>query len=245
MQNVIETAKTSKARALLLRDRVPPDFEAALRLLREAEHSLRSELAIERAERGSKGLAEKFEEDLALQLTHIQGSTGGVFRRQGISTRTAVERTELLRESVRAYDAGYKIEQEYRAKKDSYTLVQRLVGRVMLDPSAPVVENLRVSAALVSALAHLREQTKKGGVREKDEYAFSDLSLVSLLLGQDDWLTELKRFIAIENATHAINATREVLRDLRMLAGDSLPASADLIARLDAALDLFPVQPTA
>jgi hypothetical protein len=242
MPDVIETAKKNKARALLLRDMSPPDFDQAHRLLHSAAQGLKTALEAEIEDRGAA--PEQFELDLALQLTHVMGSDGGLFRRQGVRAESNPERRRFFLQSIQSYDSGYDLEKVYRAGKDSYTMVQRLVARVLLEPAAAdndvVVEKLHVRQELESALAVLRKQTEPGSVRENDEYAFADLSLVLLLLGYNDWGEEMSKFLKLPNAGYAISGTRDVIADLRTVAASSPEASGKLLARLDEALRIFP-----
>jgi hypothetical protein len=239
MNPIIDYAKKTKAKALRLRDQL--NFDEAVSLLRKAELSLNQELEVEIRDRG-EARPEQHELDLALQLTHIRGSLGGVFRRQGVRADKADQRNPFFQQSVKAYDAGYDVEQAYRRDTDSYTLVQRLVARVMLEPAAvaaqTVVVRLPVRSELQTAAATIRAQTQPGRSREKDEYAFGDLSLVSLLLGENDWREEMRTFHRMPNADYAINGTREVITDIRTVAATS-PDSGKLVAELDEALDIL------
>jgi hypothetical protein len=242
MSDVISLAKKNKARALELRDMDKPGFDQAHRLLNEAEEALDLALQAEIKDRGGRS-PDKFELDLALQLTHIRGSNGGVFRRQGVRAGATPARYHYLLQSISAYDAGYKVEEIYRNKIDSYTLVQRLVARVLLKPTAAdeecVVENQAVRRGLDRAAGLIQEQTRTGGVREKDEYAFADLSMVLFLLGRSEWKEKVGNLKSMPNADYAINSTREVISDIRAIANDAQDASQRFREELDAALKMF------
>jgi hypothetical protein len=122
------------------------------------------------------------------------------------------------------------------------SLAHLLDARVMLEPVATdantVVVRLPVRAELQTAVATIHGQTQPARPREKDEYAFGDLSLVSLLLGENDWRDEMRRFHKMPNADCAINGTREVIADIRTVATTPV-ASGRLVAELDEALEIL------
>ncbi|MBZ5621395.1 MAG: hypothetical protein LAQ69_22115 [Acidobacteriia bacterium] len=181
------------------------------------------------------GDPDDYEQKLAKQLIHIRGSIGGVWRREGRHL-----------ESAHAYDSGYELERAESGYQivDSYTLVQRLVARVLLDPAAAedkllVVEGLRVHEELRRAADLIRNQIAPGKKREHDEYAIADLGMVLLLLGDHTWRDELSRFFCMKNAGYAIEVTLDVLNDLRKAVG-SPRASEELKHRLAEAVGLYP-----
>jgi hypothetical protein len=102
-----------------------------------------------------------------------------------------------------------------------------------------VVENQAVRSGLDRAAGLIQEQTRKGGVREKDEYAFADLSMVLFLLGRSEWKEKVGNLKSMPNADYAINSTREVISDIRAIANDTQDASQRFREELDAALKMF------
>lgn len=226
---------------LAMDDRDDEQFEDAIHKLEEAERLLVEALREQAGARGGDPVSE-FERDLAKQLVHIRGSLGGVWRRwaQAPQATTAEKRSAEVR-AVQAYDSGYEVERadSLYGIVDSYTLVQRLVTRVFLDPAAVdddriVVQNLALRPELEKAVTSIREQIERGG-RKLDEFAAADLTLVLILLGNDDWRTEMRRFRALKPA-YALAATRQVVAELQELATTSPRASARLRRDLEDAL---------
>jgi hypothetical protein len=171
-----------------------------------------------------------FERDIAKQLVHIRGSIGGLWRR---------ERDHV--KSVQAYDSGYELERTESGYGivDSYTLVQRLVARVFIDPAAVddeqrIVERLAVRPELEKARDLIRDQVERKG-RGRDEYATSDLFLVLLLLGNQDWRAQLRRFRDLKPA-YALAAIRDVVKELQESAANSSGPSVRLCEDLANAL---------
>jgi len=219
MEDVIGRARELKSEAMDARDDAL--FEEAHKKLREAETALVEALAEQRRAREGEQVGD-LERKIAEQLVHIRGSIGGVWRREGRHV-----------ESAQAYDSGYDLE---RAESgygivDSYTLVQRLVARVFVDPAAAddehvIVEHRAVRPKLEEARDVIRDQIERKG-RGRDEFAASDLTLVLLLLGDPDWRAQLRRFRDLKPA-YALSATREVVADLQKVAAKSSRASERL-----------------
>jgi hypothetical protein len=231
MDDVIERARALKVTAIEARDR--GEFDEARRQLGQAEGELSQALDEERRER-TDDEAGVFERKLASQLVHIRGSLGGVWRRQ-----------DRHADSARAYDAGYTLERAESGYRivDSYTLVQRLVARVLQDPAAVAhadrpVDGLRIPEELQDAARVIREQIQRKG-RERDEYAAADLALVLLLLGDPDWRSQLRRFLSMTSG-YAVATTREVLQDLHRVVARSPGAPTALRTGLREALSMLP-----
>jgi hypothetical protein len=206
MEGIIERVRKLKSEALDARD--DGRFDEAHKKLKEAEMYLEKELEEQRLAREGEKVG-KFEQDIAKQLIYIRGSMGGLWRRQGDHVKSA-----------KAYDSGYELERAESGYDivESYTLVQRLVARVFIDPAAvdneqDVVANLAVRPELEKARDLIRDQIKRKG-RENDEFAASDLTLVLLLLGDQDWRAALRRFRDLRPA-YALSATREVIEQLQ------------------------------
>jgi tetratricopeptide (TPR) repeat protein len=219
MEGIIEEARKLKNAALDARD--DGRFDEAHKKLSKAEMDLEKALEEQRRARDGEKVGE-FEQGIAKQLIHIRGSIGGLWRREGDHVKSA-----------EAYDSGYELERAESGYDivDSYTLVQRLVARVFIDPAAVddeqgVVANLAVRPELKKARDLIRDQIKRKG-RERDEFAASDLTLVLLLLGEQEWRAALRRFRGLTPA-YALSATREVIDDLRKLAANSPRASMRL-----------------
>ncbi len=133
MNDLIDETRRLKSRAMDARDR--GDFVRAIELLGLASRQLSETLQELKRKREAASSPGRQETETASQLCHILGSMGGVHRRN-----------HDYRAAARAYDAGYEIEKpssEYGIV-NSYNLVQRLVTRVFLEPSAVEIENTQV-----------------------------------------------------------------------------------------------------
>ncbi|HEY4593435.1 MAG TPA: hypothetical protein VIJ61_13555 [Thermoanaerobaculia bacterium] len=231
MSDVIEETRRLKSRALDARDR--GDFGRAIELLGLASRLLSETLQELKGKRDTDSSPGRQETEAASQLCHILGSMGGVHRRN-----------RDYPAAVHAYDAGYDIERpgaEYGIV-NSFNLVQRLVTRVFLDPSAvkgedAKVEGLQVRHELREALKELQPQIE--GSRRDDEYAKADLFMVQLLLDDQDWLWTLEDFKDSHPEPYAIKATVETLKDLRDRVASVPSAPPDLARRLSMALAQF------
>jgi hypothetical protein len=228
--DVIEEARQLKADAMKARD--AGRFDDAHSLLNTAEASLKTALAQDAAERDEDEDPGDYERRLAAQVVHIQGSIAGVWRRQG--------RHE---ESASVYDTAYELERNdaYRMI-DSYTLVQRLVARVLLQPAAADQDGVRVAeldvrAELRKAAGIVREQIERRG-RKGDEFAAADLALVLLLLGDPAWAQETRAFLALKPG-YALTATRDLLREVKQAVANAPASSPGLGRRVDDALGML------
>lgn len=228
MSDIIDEARSLKSRAINARDR--GDFERAIELLARASRPLFAALGDLKKKRDPASSPGRQETEIASQLCHILGSMGGVHRRN-LDYRAAAQ----------AYDEGYEIEKpgtEYGII-NSYNLVQRLVTRVFLDPSAvekenAQVEGLRIRRELREARKELQRQI--GGPRREDEYAKADLLTVQLLLGDPDWIGALDDFAGSHPEPYAVKTTIETLEALRDRVASMPSAPPDLAERLSKAL---------
>ena len=235
--DVVQEARDLKNSAMDERDL--ENWQGAITLLDRAEKMLRDALVDLAARPGEKGsdLVE-FETSVKKQLYHVLGSIGGVYRRKAASTDREPDDADLVT-AIHSYDAGYLIEREF---VDSYNLVQRLVTRVLLRPSAALetstkVADLDVRPALREAKNILDAQTGDSGPRNKDEYAFADAGIVALLLGEPGWIEAMKQFMRrAPRSSYARNVTVDVLKELAARAQDGSAATAPLRERIDEAL---------
>ena len=173
-ENVIETARNLKGRALEARDRLG-NYPRAHELLEEAEQLLRKTLAKLNRMQKSAETDGSYEFEIHAQLAHICGSRGGVFRREG-----------KLEEAVLAYGRGADEEATVRdsSRPNSYNLTQRLVLAAMIAPEAVLdagtpAAGLRLKAEIESALREVKRQIAT--TRGNDVYAAGDLLMLSLL----------------------------------------------------------------
>jgi hypothetical protein len=163
--------------------RVDEDWEGALGDLGEAVDLLRSRTASTSRSRSR----------LAAELADTYGVIGGIHKRWGLPLK-GEKRGIHLRESVAAYDEGFRYERDLPPNEaNTYNRINRLVGRVLLDPAvlnggadgAPV----NVSSELHQAEEILTEQLET--VRQRDPWAYCDLGTIKLLLGAADAMSTL------------------------------------------------------
>lgn len=105
--------------------RADGDWDAAIADLQEAV-----EILTEMMGYGSSPTAHQ----VAAELADTYGMIGGIERRWGLSA-AGEDRRRHLEQSVTAYDTGFDLEQRLaRADESTYNRVNRLIGRVLLDP---------------------------------------------------------------------------------------------------------------
>ena len=196
MADVISEVRALKERAMLARD--IGDFDEALDLLCDAERLLRRELDQLSETKNADGPG-RYELAIKKQLYHILGSKGGVHRR-----------AKQWREAIDAYDAGREVEKEF---EDSYDLTQRLVVRALAQANGFPIGEFNFPVELQNAHDIIVRQMSS--TRESDEYAAADRLTASLLLGPDQWRSDLRLFLSRASATsYARQVTRELLADL-------------------------------
>ena len=181
----------------------------------------------------------------AKELSDCYGMQGGIHRRWGIeayddveSPLDSVQAKKLkdlhLAKSIEAYDEGFMYESnaDYGII-DSYNLVNRLVSRLLYDPTwleskpkdvptdiKPLAkeehqDNVRVQ--LHSAAKIIREQLKLP--RRRDIWALADLALVSVLLNEegDSWGSAYSDFVAAVPPSYAYESAISALQPLAKL----------------------------
>jgi hypothetical protein len=156
-------------------------------------------------------------------------------------------------DSARAYDAGYEFEAAASVYGivNSYNLVQRLVSRIFLSPESGEDESvevlgLSVRRELRKAKEEIQQQikdprTQMDGPRAGDEYAAADLAMVSILLGDADWESDLGKFIRFNPPPepYAVQVTLELIKELREAVEGSPDAPGELKQRLSEAVEEF------
>ena len=160
--------------------------------------------------------------ELASELADSYGMIGGIERRWGLSLSDA-ERQRHLQDSVDAYDRGFSHEQDLDPNVAStYNRINRLVGRVLLNPH--VLDDDDTTPDFVEALdaAHdiLVEQLRSA--RVKDPWGYCDLGLIRVLRGTADAVPtyhELDRLrppkFVYESALATLEPLSEVASELR------------------------------
>lgn len=151
------------------------NYARAIELIERAVTMLETERP--RLDLVEKGVLSEENRSLAEALADVHGSSGGIYR----SARQ-------YQKSIKAYDAGFKIEQDERfGFVNSYNLTQRFVARVLFKPKewvviGEVIEEERFPNCLVEARDIVVRQTH--GPREKDAWAWADLGMLWLLNGE-------------------------------------------------------------
>jgi hypothetical protein len=164
-----------------------------------------------------------YKAQLASELADSYGLLGGIERRWGAESDDPALRREHYQASVRAYDQGYEVESDPRyGLVNSYCLLNRLVGRVLLNPellALPATADaqpdaggggLDLVAELEQAGEHIEEQlaTERYG----DYWVIADLALINLLLARADARTAYAPFNAQLPPDFAYKSVIETLR---------------------------------
>jgi hypothetical protein len=125
---------------------------------------------------------------MASELCDCYGLLGGVQRRWALDPRFYTERACHLKESIFAYDRGYRFESDPEfAPANSYNMLNRLVSRIIyyqhlsLEHTDPEISPVDMTKELEEARKCIREQVT--GPRRGDVWALADLAMVELLLG--------------------------------------------------------------
>lgn len=126
--------------------------------------------------------------DFAGELADVYGIMGGVTRRQGLSAETDDDRADALKLSVEYYDEGFKYEKPEYGVVNSYNLVNRLVGRILSDPSClddtlpedAVPADESMEDMLRDAQKQIAAQVDES--RNRDPWALADMALIEILL---------------------------------------------------------------
>lgn len=204
----LETVLALKASAKSARN--DGDLRLALEELGEAVELLEDELTM--AEEGST-----LHSRLTAELADSFGMIGGVERRWGL-VQDGDDRRRRLKRSVAAYDRGFSSEAGLaRSETTTYNRINRLVGRVMIDPDVLTGSTMRRD--LQEAEEIVAEQL--ASTRQKDPWCWSDLATIRLLRGADAWtpINELDRLrpqrFVYESAITTLESLAEVASDVR------------------------------
>ncbi len=130
--------------------------------------------------------------DLADELADIYGMMGGIHRRQADDASDVGDdaaRHDCLRRSIDAYDKGFEYERGDSGLINSYNLVNRLVSRILDQPTvlvgAPLQGDPLVGEdAMDNELEHAFHVVDKqlAESRRGDAWAMADQALLSMLL---------------------------------------------------------------
>ncbi len=226
-----EQIRELKTQAKNRRDRGLAGYPRAVALLRDAIGIARAALL--------EATGDDRSTELATELADCYGIIGGIERRWAVDG-PGEEREAHLRESIRAYDAGYELESnpQYRIN-NSYNLLNRLLVRLLLRPDlfdATDAIDLGEDIALIHFRTALQQAAdviteQLAGPRRGDYWALADLALLQLLLGGTDPAVAYAPFNQLSPPAFAYSS---VLAGLRTLA--DLPMSASRSIREASAL---------
>lgn len=152
---------------------------------------------------------------LASELADTYGLMGGVERRWGLAL-SGPSRDQHLQASVAAYEKGFSYEKDLQASEAStYNRVNRLVGRVLLDPGV-LEKNGRAAPEFFEELRQAEDILTKQieSVRQKDPWAYCDLGTIRLLLGKPDALATFNELDRLRPPLFVYDSTLAALQPL-------------------------------
>src|SRR5271167_467663 len=195
-EDLVNDVRDLKRQSRIRRD--SGDYEGAEKLLRKAIDLLKppAQMMVDTLP-PDIAVSEDYR-DLAKELADCWGSLGGIHRRRAESLRNPDSEQARMEfdAALEAYKAGRKLEQDDRFRaKDSYNLVQSVVLPLILSPhrfdDEPYKRNLQEVERSI--------QRQIATSRPNDPWAYSDLGLIQLLLGDEvssneswDYMDELK-----------------------------------------------------
>lgn len=198
------------------------DWEGAISNLEEAIDLLRSR---------TPDLLTRLPSRLASELADTYGLMGGVQKRWGLLLDGG-DRQHHLQKSVDAYDQGFRYEEDLEpGDASTYNRVNRLVGRVLLDPH--VLQGDR-GAAIDDELRKTEEilTEQLNSVRRKDPWGYSDLGTIRLLRGAADALSAYNDLDRLRPPTFVYESALATLEPLSEAASDLRPDLIQAIAQL-------------
>jgi hypothetical protein len=220
MDDLLDRVSALKADAKSARDN--RNWEEAINYVQEAISLLEARMA---------NAASLLPSWLGSQLADSFGLMGGIEKRWGL-TLAGQERQWHLEASVAAYDSGFKYEHKLqRNEETTYNLVNRLVGRVLLDPSLlqkKGVADSQFSDELGEAENILTGQVES--VRQKDPWAYCDLGTIRLLRGDQNALRTFRNLDRLRPPKFVYESTLSTLQPLQEVAADQRP---DLVQAVD------------
>lgn len=220
MDDLLDRVRALKAAAKTARDN--QEWEEAIGYLQDAISLLKARMADASSPRPSW---------LSSELADTYGLMGGIEKRWGLML-DGQERQRHLEASLAAYDAGFEYEEKLqRNEENTYNRVNRLVGRVLLDPG--VLEKDGGAVPGISDELGEAEKILAGqieSVRQKDPWAYCDLGTIRLLLGEQDALRTFKNLDRLRPPAFVYDSTLSTLQPLRDVAADRRP---DLVQAVD------------
>ena len=222
MDDLLDRVRARKADAKSARD--DRHWEEAINYVQEAISLLEARMA---------DTATPSPSWLGSQLADSYGLMGGIEKRWGL-TLADQERQRHLEASVAAYNSGFKYEDKLqRNEETTYNRVNRLVGRVLLDPSLLQKEGIadsEFSDDLGEAENILTGQIES--VRQKDPWAYCDLGTIRLLRGEQDALRTFRNLDRLRPPRFVYQSTLDTLQPLQKVAADQRPDLAQAVDQL-------------
>jgi tetratricopeptide (TPR) repeat protein len=209
MDDVLDQVLALKASAKSARD--DQDWDGAISDLQEAIGILRARLTEEPTP--APGW-------LASELADAHGLMGGIERRWGLLL-SGQERERHLEASVAAYDEGFAYEKDLPPNEaNTYNRVNRLVGRVLLNPG--VLENESTGPEIFDELREAEGILAKQieSVRQKDPWAYCDLGTIRLLLGEPDAMRTFRELDRLRPPPFVYDSTLATLEPLGEVTAD-------------------------
>jgi tetratricopeptide (TPR) repeat protein len=222
MDDLLDRVRALKAAAKTARDN--KRWEEAIGYLQDAISLLKARMADPSSPRPSW---------LRSELSDAYGLIGGIEKRRGL-TLDGQERQRHLEASLAAYDAGFEYEEELqRNEENTYNRVNRLVGRVLLDPG--VLEKGEGAVSGISRELGEAETILTGqiqSVRQRDPWAYCDLGTIRLLRGKQDALRTFKNLDRLRPPAFVYKSTLNTLEPLRDVAADRRPDLVQAVEQL-------------
>lgn len=176
---------------------------------------------------------------LDVQFADVYGLIGGVEKRWGLSL-DGQQRKDHLMASVEAYDRGFAYEENLQhGDVNTYNRVNRLVGRVLLDPR--VLEPGAADAALVASGLEAAEKLVTGEIRStrlKDPWAYCDLGTIQLLRGEPEALSVFQRLVRMRPQASVYESTLATLEPLCEAASQVRPELLSAVELLKKSAEL-------
>jgi len=169
---------------------------------------------------------------LAAELADTYGIVGGVEKRWGLSL-TGADRHRHLQASVAAYDQGFRYEHDLEANDAStYNRINRLVGRVLLEPGILQGEgaDLDLDGELEKAETILTEQLRS--MRQKDPWAYCDLGTIRLLRDKPDALATIHELDRLRPPEFVYDSALATIEPLSEVASSYRPRLAEAVSLL-------------
>ena len=214
IKNIIDAQRDLKRRAKTLR--TVGDFAGAESCISRALEKLLSFEASPLLE-PNEGLS------LYTELADCYGILGGIYRRWALKEIQQDIRTAKLELSCKAYDSGYVFEQKCGSLV-SYNMLNRLVSRILSDPSWLNVSDNESEARklLEESLMVIESQIAKN---RDDIWAMADSGLNKLLLNEQDVIACFSGFVDLHPT---ISDYKSILDTLQPLASLDIDAAESI-----------------